>query len=580
MLKRTKWSQQEYSQEKINSIRKHFNIPTSIVKILLNRGIDDFDAIDRFLNVRLRNLEDPFLLINMDKTVDVIIDAINDNKTIYGFGDYDVDGTTSLSILYLFLADVYDKEKVHYIVPNRQSEGYGLNNSIIDDIKKGGGDLIITVDCGISNYDEVEYANSIGVDVVVVDHHQIPVNIPNARAILNPHLEGNKTLFKDMAAVGVTFNLLLALRKTLRERGFFKDKKEPNLQTYLDLVALGTVADVVPLLEENRIFVKMGFVEMAHTTNYGLKALMEISGVVPPLDTTKVSFKIAPRINAAGRMSDANKVVELFTTDSYEKALEIAKVLDEENTKRQQIERGIFQEIVSTIENQRYKGTAIIMANEKWHPGVIGIVAAKIVEKYNRPTFLFSIKGDIARGSSRSINNFDLYKALSKYEELFINYGGHKYAAGLSIDMKNFKKFEEMMQKEANDFFADPDNLLHDIKIDDILDPREISIRYYNVIDQLSPFGMKNPQPVFGMRNLFPTDAQIVGERHLRLKLSSKNKKRFRAMGFNKSNLIKQTSSYVDILFSIQLNQWKGKKHLQLNLKDLKKHGKNNFNFN
>ena len=580
MLKRTKWSQQDYSKEKIDSIQRHFNISPSIVKILLNRGVDTIESIDRFLNVRLRNLEDPFLLINMENAVDAIIEAMNKNQVIYGFGDYDVDGTTSLSILYLFLAEVYDNDKIHYIVPNRKSEGYGLNNRIIDDIKAGGGDLIITVDCGISNYDEVEYANSIGVDVVVVDHHQIPTNIPNAKAILNPYLEGNGSQFKDMAAVGVTFNLLLALRKTLRDSGFFEDRKEPDLQTYLDLVALGTVADVVPLLEENRIFVKIGFLEMAHTKNHGLRALMEISGVEPPLDTTKISFKIAPRINAAGRMSDANKVVELFTTDSYEKALEIANILDEENTKRQQIERGIFQEIVSKIENQRYQGTAIIMANENWHPGVIGIVAAKIVEKYNRPTFLFSITDGIARGSSRSVNNFDLYKTLSRHEELFINYGGHKYAAGLSINMDNFDLFKEAMQKEANEFFADPDNLLHNIKIDDILDPREISIGYYNVIEQLSPFGMKNPQPVFGMRNLFPTDAQIVGERHLRLKLSSKNRKRFRAMGFNKSNLIKQTSSYVDILFSLQLNHWRGKSHLQLNLKDLKKHEKDNFNFN
>ncbi len=578
MLKHTKWSQRDYNQEKISEIKNNFNISTSIAKILLNRGLEDMDAIDRYLNVKLKNLEDPFLLLNMDKTVEAIIDAMNNNKIIYGFGDYDVDGTTSLSILYLFLVDVYKEENVHYLIPNRKSSGYGLNNEAIDFIKGQGGDLIITVDCGISNYDEVEYANSIGVDVIVVDHHQIPTNIPNAKSILNPYLIGNKTLFKDMAAVGVTFNLLLGLRKSLRELGHFKNRPEPDLKTYLDLVALGTVADIVPLLEENRIFVKIGFKEMAHTKNYGLRALMEISGVSPPLDTTKVSFKIAPRINAAGRMSDANKVVELFTTKSYEKALEIAKILDEENTQRQQIERGIYLEIVSKIENQRYQGTAIIMANESWHPGVIGIVAAKIVEKYNRPTFLFSISDGIARGSSRSINNFDLYETLSRHDELFINYGGHKYAAGLSIDMKNFKEFEKAMQKEANDFFADPDNLMHEIKIDDILNVNEVSIGYYNIIKRLSPFGNRNPEPVFGMRNLFPTDAQIVGERHLRLKLSSRNRKRFRAMGFNKSHLLKKTSSYVDILFSLQVNDWKGRRHLQLNLKDLKKYDENNFN--
>lgn len=577
MTKKTKWSQKQYDQNKLKLIKKHFKLSSSIGKILLNRGLEKLDDIDKFLNVKLKNLEDPFLLLNMQKTVEVIIDAINSEKIIYGFGDYDVDGTTSLSILCLFLREVYAPEKVKYLIPNRKSSGYGLNNEAIDEIEKGGGNLIITVDCGISNYDEVEYANSKNIDVIIVDHHQIPTTIPRAKSILNPYLEGNDFSFKDMAAVGVTFNLLIALRKVLREKDFFKTKTEPKLEEYLDLVSLGTVADIVPLLGENRIFVKVGFKQMLYTKNAGLKALMDIAGVDKNINTTTISFKLAPRINAAGRMSDANKVVELFTTKDEKRAKEIAKILDEENTKRQNIERGIYQEIISTIENKRYEGTAIIMANENWHPGIIGIVAAKIVERYHRPTFLFSISDGIARGSSRSVNNFDLYKTLSKFEHLFINYGGHKYAAGLSISIDKFEEFKNLMQKEANEFFADPANLYREIQIDDIVNPEFVDMKLYNFIKQLAPFGNKNPEPVFGMKELFTTDAQIVKERHLRLKLISNKKKRFRAMSFNGASLIKKTNSYIDILFSLQLNEWKNKKHLQLNLKDLKKHDENNF---
>jgi len=577
MFKKTKWILPEYDSEFIEDLVKKFNISKTVARTLSNRGITSLDEADKFLNISLNNLHDPYKLLNMKETIDRIIKAFKNNEVIYGFGDYDVDGLTSLSILYLFLSKVYDKNKIFYKVPNRYSSGYGLNNDIIKEIFDAGGNLIITVDCGISNYDEIAYANSLGMDVIVIDHHQIPPVLPDAVAILNPYLEGDKFPFKNMAAVGVTFNMLIALRSKLRELGYFNNKPEVNLKQYLDIVAVGTVADIVPLFDENRIFVKIGFEQMAKTQNLGLRALMDISDVEAPIDSSKISFKIAPRINAAGRLSDASKVVDLFITEDPLVAKRIALELDDENKRRQEIEREIYNNILSLIDNKKNQDTAIIVADESWNPGVIGIVASKLVDRYNRPTFLFSINDNIGRGSARSINNFDLHKNLSKFKDLFINYGGHKYAAGLSIKMEYFNDFKDKMQNEADIFFKNPDNLIQEIIIDDIITPNEVSLSTYNELKRLAPFGHKNHEPILGMRHLFVEDAKIVKEKHLRARLSL-NKKYFQTIGFNLSQLIKETSSFIDIIFSLNLNVWKGYSKLQLNLKDLKKDEKDNFN--
>lgn len=574
MGKRTRWYQLNYDQALIDTFCDQFDLSPTGAKILINRGIETVEDAERFLNVKLAHLFDPFLLTNMDQTIDRIIQAFDRGEKIVGFGDYDVDGLTSLSILCLFMKAVY--QEINYVVPNRQSSGYGLNNKIIDQIHAMGADLIITVDCGISNLHEITYANELGIDVIVIDHHQIPDELPPAVSILDPYLKDDQFPYPHMAAVGVTFNMLVALRKKLRDRGHFNDRPEIDLRTYLDIVAIGTVADIVPLHSENRIFTKIGFQQMAKTQHVGLRALMAVSGVEPPIDSIKIGFKIAPRINAAGRMSDATKVVELFTTSDPKRAEEIAQDLDEENTRRQETERAIYQDITLFIDSKKLQDTAIIFANEAWHPGVIGIVAAKVVERYNRPTFLFSVSNGIGRGSARSINGFDLYKNLSKQKALFINYGGHKYAAGMSIDMENFDLFKEQMQHCSNTFFADPENLVQEISIDDLIDIRDVNLPLYNEIQRFAPFGHHNPEPVFGMKNIFPVNARIVAERHLKIRLSAQHIY-FNAIGFNLSHLINQTRSYVDLLFTVQLSSWRGNTQLQLNLKDLKKHDKSNF---
>jgi single-stranded-DNA-specific exonuclease len=577
MFKKTKWILPEHDSELIKNLSKTFNISETVAKTLSNRGISTIESADKFLNVKLSNLHDPFKLLNMEKTVNRIIKAFKNNEVIYGFGDYDVDGLTSLSILYLFLSKVYDKDKVFYKVPNRYSSGYGLNNETIKSIYEEGGNLIITVDCGISNVNEIAYANSLGLEVIVIDHHQIPPILPDAISILNPYLEGDEFPFKNMAAVGVTFNMLVALRQKMRSLDYFLNTPEINLKQYLDIVAIGTVADIVPLFDENRIFVKIGFEQMAKTQNIGLRALMEVSDVQAPIDTGKISFRIAPRINAAGRLNDATKVVDLFTTDDPIVAKRIALELDEENKKRQKIEQDIYKDILNLIDNKKNQDTAIIVADETWNPGVIGIVASKLVDRYNRPTFLFSVRDDIGRGSARSINNFDLYKNLSKFEDMFINYGGHKYAAGLSIKMEYFEDFKNKMKNEADLFFKDPDNLIQEILIDDIISPSDVSLTTYNELIKLAPFGHKNPEPILGMRHLFVEDAKIIKEKHLKARLSL-NKNYFQTIGFNLSQLIEETSSLIDIVFSLNLNVWKGYSKLQLNLKDLKKDETDNFN--
>ncbi len=574
MLKNTKWITANYNQNILHSLQQEFSISTIGAKILLNRGIDSLEKANYFFNATFKNLHNPYLLDGMDIAIERILKAFKNHELIYGFGDYDVDGLTSLSTLYLYLEKVY--EKIGYIVPSRQSFGYGLNNETVDLVHKNGGKLIITVDCGVSNYDEIEYAKYLGIDVIVIDHHQIPESIPNAVAILNPYLEGSKFPFKDMAAVGVTFNLIHALNTKLENIGFFQNREKIDLSEFLDIVSIGTVADIVPLMDENRVFAKIGFNQILKTKNVGIKALLENANITDFVDSVKIGFKIAPKINAAGRMGDATKVVELLTTKDPNVAKRIVDDLERENSERQDVEKAIFSEILSLVESRKSKNQIIILESERWHQGVIGIVAAKLVERYHKPAFLFSVSNGIGRGSGRSVNGFDLYENLSRIKELFINYGGHKYAAGLSIDMKNYKQFKQKFQSIATQFFEYHNPQIHEIIIDDFLSFEDMSWNLYNELERFAPFGHKNPEPVFAMKNVFPVDAKIVSNRHLKLHFSQ-NHHHFYAIGFNLAHLMKKTRSYVDILFTVQVNKKGTSPYLQYYIKDLKKHDTQNF---
>ncbi len=577
LKKETIWRCNSFDNSDIDYLSKKLNISKTGASILVNRGMKtELDVIE-FLNPSLSSLDDPFLLPNMEQGVSRVVQAMENGEKIYAFGDYDVDGTTSLSILTLFLNEIYNNNS--YLLSDRHKHGYGLNKDAIDFIKNENGKILITVDCGTSNVLEIEYAKSFGIDVIVIDHHQIPEEIPNA-IIINPYIKGNRFSTPFMAAVGVTFNFLMGLRKKLREIGFFKNKKEPNLKHYLDIVAIGTIADIVPLLKENRVFVYYGLEQMNHSVHSGLRAMLEEAELKPPYTSEQIAFKIAPWINAAGRLGDATKVVDLLTTIDSDLSKKIAIELHEENIKRQKIERDIFEEIVSEIEKEVDLPTAIIMGSENWHHGVIGIVASKLIERFHRPVFLFSIKDGVARGSARSINDFHLFENLSAISYLFENYGGHKYAAGMSLKIENFETFKEKMLLRARLFFTEPEKLTQEIRLDTILEPEEINIKTFNELKKFAPFGEGNPEPLFSITNSNLVQAQIdkTGVHLVNLKLS-KNSFDFKGVGFNLGYLLEEQLDEVDALFYLGINEWNNKTFLQLKLKDLKKSDSGNILF-
>ncbi|MBN2693234.1 single-stranded-DNA-specific exonuclease RecJ [bacterium] len=577
LKKETIWRCNSLNNKDIEELSKKLNISKTGASILVNRGIkSELDAFN-FLNPSLSSLDDPFLLPNMEKGVNRVIQAIKNSENIYSFGDYDVDGTTSLSILTLFLNEI--KVNNQYILSDRHTHGYGLNREAIDFIHSKNGKLLITLDCGTSNISEIAYAKEFGIDVIVIDHHQIPDETPNA-ILINPYLKENRFSTQFMAAVGVTFNFLMGLRKKLREIGFFKNIKEPNLKHYLDITAIGTIADIVPLLNENRVFVYYGLEQMNHTIHSGLRAMLDEAELKPPYTSEQIAFKIAPWINAAGRLGDATKVVDLLTTTESELSKKIAVELHEENIKRQKIEREIFEEIVSEIEGEDELPTAIIMANDKWHHGVIGIVASKLIERFHRPVFLFAIKDGIARGSARSINDFHLFENLSAISYLFENYGGHKYAAGMSLKIENFETFKDKMLLRARLFFTEPEKLVQEIKLDTILDEKDINIKTFNELKQFAPFGEGNPEPLFSIidSTLLQAQKDKTGVHLVNVKIS-KNSLDFKGVGFNLGYLLDEGLDQIDALFYLGINEWNNKTFLQLKLKDIKKSDSENITF-
>ncbi len=554
----------EYS---VKSLADSLNISDILASLLVERNIKTFSEAKQFFRPTLESLHDPFLMDNMEEATTRLIEALTENQLICIYGDYDVDGTCATAVLYLFLKEL--EANVEYYIPKRLEEGYGLSKAAIDQVKEKGTSLLITVDCGITAIEETEYANQLGMDVIICDHHQPKEEIPNAVAVLDPLKPNCNYPFKYLSGAGVAFKLAQGTGERI-------GKRDLCLQ-YLDLVALAGAADIVPLNDENRVLVAEGLNMINNNPRPAMEALIEISHLQPgQLNSGQVVFTIAPRINAVGRMGDAERAVELLITDDKNEALKLARVLETENYERRKIDVETFDSAIEMVDNYLDKKNdfAIVLHYEDWHPGVIGIVASRLVEKYYRPTVLLTTIDGIAKGSARSITNFNIYEALEKCESLLIHFGGHRMAAGVAVELDKIEEFKEMFNNIVRETVT-VDDLLPEIRIDSKLRFSEITPKFLKILEQFSPFGPGNMRPVFLSENVqISNTPRIVGTNHLLLSLKQEGSERiFDCIGFNMGEFcdpIIKNNSKIDVVFTIDRTVRDGRVFPQFRLKDIK----------
>jgi len=535
-------------------------------RALASRGLADPALAARFLSPRLEDLPDPFLMKGMEDAAGRIVRAVEEGERIACYGDYDVDGVTSTTLLAGFLraagADV-----VTYI-PHRLAEGYGLNTAAVGRLAAEGVRLLVTLDCGITSVAEVAEAARLGVDVVVVDHHTVPVDLPAARAILNPHQPGCGYPSRHLAAVGVTFNLAMALRRRLRERGRFgPSRPEPNLREALDLVALGTIADVVPLVEVNRVLVRFGLAEIGKARRPGVRALLRVAGVpAGDVAASQVGFRLAPRLNAAGRLDDAGRGVRLLSTADASVADALAEELDRENRARQEIERQILEEALADAAERVAAGArGLVLSRPGWHPGVVGIVASRVVERFHRPAVLVGVSDGVGKGSGRSIAAFHLHDALCACAGNLLRFGGHRHAAGVTIAPEAIPAFRADFERHAAAALSDEDLVPH-TRIEGWIASEELDERAAADLERLAPFGAGNPEPVFGVRGR-PSRARQVGAggAHLKLVIAERD-----AIAFQMGDRLPLCAGPVEAAVSLGFDDWDGMRRLQLRVRDLR----------
>jgi single-stranded-DNA-specific exonuclease len=553
----------------VNELASCLAIPRALAAILAARGVDTPEKAKRFLNPSISFLYDPFLLPDMERGVDRILTAIRENEKLLVFGDYDVDGITSVFLLTSFLRELGGD--VQYIIPHRLRDGYGLSAKAVLLAKKMGVSLIITVDNGIAALEEVALANSLGIDVIVVDHHEPATDMPDACAVIDPKREGSNYPFVDLAGVGVTYKLTQAL---LAVAG----REVPrDLNEYLDVVALGTVADVVPLTEENRVFTKLGLEAVQTSKKPGIEALKELCGLAGrKIESQHVAFILAPRINAAGRMGDSESGIRLLFSQDAGEARAIAEGLEDDNARRRQIDEETLHLAIGKLE--KAYGTevppSIVLWSRRWHPGVLGIVASRLAERYRRPTVLISVEGETARGSCRSVQGFDVYGALSRCKNILTGFGGHSHAAGITLNKGDLERFRDTFIALVDEGLRGID-VTPKLYLDYELHLSELSERLAGLIGQLAPFGIGNPEPVFVTTGVQVLDRSLVGGGS-HLKLSVRQGSFFaECIGFNLASLEREiacSEGDVSLAHIPWLSSWQGKSRLQLKLKDVKGH--------
>lgn len=535
-----------------------------LARLLLLRGINNDEEGRAFISARLSSLPDPSLLPAMDVACERVYQALVNNERISVHGDYDVDGISGCSLLVEVLRALGGD--VDYHIPLRMKDGYGLSTDALHQSAKAGCRLAISVDCGVSAVDEADLAEELGLDLIITDHHQPPEILPRCLALINPHLPDNEFPWLDLSGVGVAFFLLVGLRRYLRNHGFFEERVEPDLRHSLDLVALGTIADIVPLGGVNRILVRSGLELLDQGRRPGIAALKKVADV-KKVTSGSVAFRLAPRLNAAGRLEDATLGVRLLLNQAGEDTEALARMLEGFNRERQTIEQQTFDQAVAMLDEESDERFSIVLASADWHPGVIGIVASRLVERYNRPTVLIALKsGQLGKGSARSIAGFHLFDAFKVCSEPLCGFGGHAMAAGLTVDAANIDSFREQFEREASRQLCKED-LLPVIHHDGGIDLSHLSLELVEQIEQLNPFGMGNPQPTFVCRSCRVFTPRVLADKHLKFVVEQAGK-RVDCIAFGQAESFESLSGSVDILYRPGINEWRGNRSLQLQVID------------
>jgi single-stranded-DNA-specific exonuclease len=558
-----KWEINRPDEGKVKEIENKHQINNLLAKILVNRGITSDRDIQQFLAPTRKDFYDPYLMPDMKKAVERILKAIDNKEKVLIYGDYDVDGITSVTVLKSFLQE--RGLTVDEYIPNRLDEGYGLNLPAVEKIANEKYTLMITVDCGISAIEEVKYANTLGIEVIVTDHHEPGEKLPEAIAVVDAKRKDNQYPFRNLAGVGVVFKLIQAISQKLEleEKAFLK---------YLDIVCIGTISDIVPLVDENRVIVKLGLKLVEQTRNLGLKTILQASGY-QKVDSTTISFGIAPRINACGRMGHQEEALKLFLSTDKIEVNKLAEKLNEYNRQRQDKEKQIFLEAIEKIKKEAInEDSVMVIDGENWHHGVIGIVASKITEMYFKPSILLCFEGDEGKGSGRSIPGFDLHEALTKCEENLEKFGGHSMAVGLSVkkaQLEELRKELDIIAKEKQ-----INKIVSILKIDAQVELEDVNMQIVESLKHLEPFGEENKVPLFVFKNLKIDSIRALSEgKHIKLTLRQDNKNLINAMGFNLGEL---TNDYrigdkVDVVGSLEINKFNGEESIQILLKDMMK---------
>ncbi|MGB2958775.1 MAG: single-stranded-DNA-specific exonuclease RecJ [Bacteroidota bacterium] len=571
--KEYRWTLTEPPDQSVAArLSREINIPEPLAHVLALRGIDTYDSAKAFFRPTVDQLHDPFLLGGMDAAVDRLIKALQEGEKILVFGDYDVDGTNGAAMLYLFLRELGGT--VEYYVPDRIEEGYGISRQGIDRAARGGVQLFLSVDCGITAVEPVKYANQLGLDVIICDHHEPGPVLPPALAVLDPLKEGDAYPFKHLCGCGVGFKLIEGLAR--------KVGKETEVFSYLDFVALASTADIVPLTGENRVLTKLGLETINARPRPGLEALIRGAGLhVGDIATGQIVFVLGPRINAVGRLGDATRAVKLLICTDPVEAEGLAAVLEEENVNRRKIDEDTFASAQHIAESQFDLDTdpAIVLHQNDWHPGVVGIVASRMVEKYYKPSIMMATVDGVAKGSARSVSGFDIFEALRQCEDVIIQFGGHKYAAGLTVDIGRLDEFRSAFNKAVHSLMTE-ELRTREIRIDVELSLRELTPRFMRILKEFGPFGPGNLKPTFVAGNLEVVGTpRIVGKNHLRFKVRQDGRL-IDAIGFGLGEHLQRVSGKrndLECVFTVDENSWVsssgervGNGQPQLKIKDLR----------
>jgi single-stranded-DNA-specific exonuclease len=559
-----RWKLLPCNADAIDALHETLKINKTLCKILVQRGFDTYDKTKNFFRPQLSDLHDPYLMKDMDKAVTRIIEAFEQHEKIMVYGDYDVDGTTSVASMYQFIAELYDQ--VIYYIPHREREGYGISQVGIEYAFSKGVTLIISLDCGIKSVDLVAYAKTRQIDFVICDHHMPDKEVPAAVAILNPKQTDCNYPFKELCGCGVGFKLMTALANKL----FLPAE---SYLKYMDMLATAIAADIVSITGENRVMAYFGVKQVNENPSVGIKALMKLAKVEKEMHINNLVFIIAPRINAAGRMDDAKKAVQLFIEKDEIRAMELAEILHSDNTDRREADASITEEALAMIESdeklKNQKSTVVYQPH--WHKGVVGIVASRLIDTYYRPTVVLTKSGAIAAGSARSVVGFNLYEAIHACREHLVGYGGHFAAAGMTLLPENVQAFSNAFEQVVKNSVT-PEMLVPEIVIDAEVKFSEINIGFYNILQQMEPYGPDNMRPYFLAKNVVDTGySKIVKDQHIKFSLKQDDFV-MSGIGFNMAQHfpLLENKKPVDVIFSLDLNEWNGTKSLQIKVCDIR----------